>query len=280
MQPDWGLRTVAVIRAIADDFALADTTEFLPLMRRSIDRIEAPPNPLHHPRFRLMLVDLCGTIVRAIQARDCTSCSCHAAAWEHLSIVTRLDDDDPRTAFRNWAELFLTHVAANHPPTAAQEAATLIRSDPGKTWTLRELADTIGAHHGRLNRQFKKLFGLRPAAYVHLVRVSQAVGLFRTSAKVEAIASDVGYRSKKDFYAALKRWVGLTPAELRELSDEESHWLVKELRRRCLPSSTVKASGTQKNPDRYRSIQWQRDRIVTGAVSGGRPGADPHVHTS
>src|SRR4029453_10362544 len=134
MQADWVLRTEAVIRAIADDFELADTTEFLALVRRSIDRIEAPPDPSHHAQLRLMLVDLCGTIVRATHARDATSCSCQAAALENLSIVTRLDDRDPRTAFGNWAELFLTHLAANHPPTAAQEAAALIRSDPGKAW--------------------------------------------------------------------------------------------------------------------------------------------------
>lgn len=236
MQPDWITRTEAVMQAIADDFALADTPDFLSIVGRSIDRIEAPPDPSCHERLRLMLVDLCGTIVRAIHARD-APCSCHTASWEHLSIVTRLDDRDPRTAFRNWAELFVTHVAAKHPATAAQEAAALIRADPGNAWTLQQLAISSGAPQGRLSRQFKKVFGVRPAAYVHLVRISQAVALFRTSAKVEAIARDVGYRSKKDFYAALKRWVGLTPAELRELNDEESRWLVRTLRQRCLPST-------------------------------------------
>lgn len=238
MHQDWALRTEAVIRAIADDFTLADMPDFLPLVRRSIDRIEAPPDASRRVQLRLMLVDLCGPIVRAIHPRDRTSCSCHAAAWDYLPIVTRLDECDPRTAFRNWLELFLTDVAANHPPTAAQEAASLIRSDPGRAWTLQELAQTIGAQQGRLSRQFTKVFGLRPAAYVHLVRVSRAVGFFRTSAKVEAIARDVGYRSKKDFYAALKRWVGLTPAELRELNNEESSWLVRELRQRCLPPTS------------------------------------------
>jgi AraC-like DNA-binding protein len=234
---DWITRTEAVIQALADDFALSDATDFPSLVRRSIEQIEVPPDTSCHALLRLRLVDLCGMIVRAIHARGGgTSCSCHAASWEHLLSVTRLDRD-PRMAFRNWAEGFLTVVAANHPPTAAQQAAALIRSDPGKAWTLLQLANTIGAHHGRLSRQFKRVFGFGPAAYVHLVRVSRAVGLFRTSLKVEAIARDVGYRSKKDFYAALKRWVGLTPVELRELNDEESRWLVRELQRRCLPST-------------------------------------------
>jgi len=236
MQQDWITRTEAVMQAIADDFALADTTDFPSIVRRSIDRIEAPPDPSCHARLRLMLVDLCRSIVRAIHARD-APCSCHAASWEHLTIVTRLDDRDPRTAFRNWVELFVAHVAAMHPATAAQDAAALIRAAPGKAWTLQQLAISSGAPQGRLSRQFKKVFGVSAAVYVHLVRISQAVPLFRTSAKVEAIARDVGYRSKKDFYAALERWVGLTPAELRELSDEESRCLVRTLRQRGLPAT-------------------------------------------
>ena len=236
MQPDWVARTEAVMREIADELALADTTDFLSIIRRLIDRIEAPPDPSCRVRLHLMLVDLCGSIVHAIHARD-EPCSCHAAAWEHLAIVTRLDDCHPRTAFQNWAEPFVSHVTASHPATAAQAAAALIRADPGKAWTLPQLAGSGGAPHGRLSRQFKKVFGVRPAAYVHLVRVSRSVVLFRTSAKVEAIARDVGYRSKKDFYAALKRWVGLTPAELRKLNDEESRWLLRALRQRCLPST-------------------------------------------
>src|SRR6478672_90982 len=39
MQPDWITRTEAVMQAIADDFALADTTDFPSIVRRSIDRI-------------------------------------------------------------------------------------------------------------------------------------------------------------------------------------------------------------------------------------------------
>ncbi|MEO8071500.1 MAG: helix-turn-helix domain-containing protein, partial [Acidobacteriota bacterium] len=71
-------------------------------------------------------------------------------------------------------------------------------------------------------------------AYVHLARVTRAVTLLRTTAKVESVAWDVGYRSKKDLYAALSRWAGSTPSELRALSDDECAWLERELRIRCL----------------------------------------------
>src|SRR5262249_45379803 len=153
----------------------------------------------------------------------------HAAAWDCLPILTEVDAADPRVAFLQWAGRFLAHTEVEHPSTPAQRAATVIRSDPRRMWTLRELAELVDIHHGRLTRQFQKSFGLRPAGYIHLVRISRAVALFRTPAKVEAITSELGYRSKKDFYAALKRWVGLTPTELRALRDDESSWLEREL---------------------------------------------------
>jgi AraC-like DNA-binding protein len=237
VQPDWLTSTRAVIRAISDDLALADLSEFTTLIWRSLDTIEGAPDRLHSAVLALMLLDACSSIVQAIHKRQPSMpCSCHAAAWEHLRLLTRFDDTEPRVAFWNWAERFLARVAAEHPTTPAQQAAVLMRANPVKPWTLRDLANETATYHVRLSRQFEKVFGLRPAAYLHLVRVARAVPLFRTSAKVEAIALEVGYRSKKDFYAALKRWIGLTPNELRALPNEESKWLARELRRRCLES--------------------------------------------
>jgi len=234
VQPDWISQTATTMQSIADELALTDAGEFIPVLRREIDRIETASDNFHRAVLRLMLVRLVRDIVRLHPDDRSRPCSCHAAAWEHLPTITHVDDSDPRIGFWSWAERFLAHVSAEHPCTPAQRAARLIRSDPGKVWTLRELARSVDAHDGRLSRQFEKRFGLRPAAYVHLVRIARAVALFRTPAKVEAITSEVGYRSKKDFYAALKRWVGLTPTELRALRHDESLWLERELRRRSL----------------------------------------------
>jgi AraC-like DNA-binding protein len=243
------------MQSIADELALTDAGEFIPLLRREIDRIETAPDDGHRAVLRLMLVGLAGQIVRALHLDDRSgSCSCYAAAWEHVSTITHVDDTDPRIGFWRWAERFLAHVSTEHPCTPAQQAARLIRSDPGKVWTLRELAHSIDAHDGRLSRQFQKRFGLRPAAYVHLVRIARAVALFRTTAKVEAITSDVGYRSKKDFYAALKRWVGLTPTELRALRHDESLWLERELRRRSLAAGQRIRNVGATNADESGSI--------------------------
>jgi AraC-like DNA-binding protein len=236
MQVDWMCSTQTVLRALADEFDFVDAAEMMPLVRRSLAQIEAAPDRLQAELLRLMLVDLCGRMVHAIHSRNDVACSCLGASWELLPMVTG-SENEPRSAFAGWAERFLDHVLAVHPLTAVQRAACLIRSHPSKAWTLHELAASVDSHEARLSRQFRRVFGLKPTAYLHLVRMSRTVLLLRTTAKVEAIASEVGYRSKKDFYAALKRWVGLTPTEVRRLGEDELDWLVRELRRRTLGSA-------------------------------------------
>jgi AraC-like DNA-binding protein len=196
VQSDWLTRTEEAVRKLSDDLRLSDVSEFARLLHRSIDRLEGAPDRLHSALLSLRLLDVCRTIVETIHAiQPSTPCSCHAAAWAYLPLVTRLDDD-PRIGFLTWVDRFLAHAVAEHPSTPAQTAAALMRVEPARAWTLRDLGNRIGAHQGRLSREFERLFHMRPGEYLHLVRVSHAVAMFRTPTKVEVIASDVGYRSK------------------------------------------------------------------------------------
>jgi AraC-like DNA-binding protein len=232
-----------VLDTISSDLAGAEVADFAPLLRRSLSRIEVGPDPLHHTTLGLMLVDLCGQIVQAVHARQpSVSCSCYRVAWEHARALSRVDHGNPLGAFQEWLDPFLAHASAAHPSTPADRAASRLRADPGRAWTLGALADAVGADSVRLSRQFKGVFGLRPAEYLHLVRVSRAVAMLQTATKVDVLALEIGYRSKKDFYAALKRWTGLTPTELRALRNDESEWLRQELRQRCLRSGEASAA--------------------------------------
>jgi transcriptional regulator GlxA family with amidase domain len=138
---------------------------------------------------------------------------------------------------RTCVDRFLAQVGAAHSPAPAHYAAAVMRTDPLQAWTLNELARRVGLNPARLSAQFERAFGVRPGEYLHLVRVASAVARFDTSAKVEAIAMDVGYRSKKDLYGALGRWVGASPTELRVLSLAERNWLHRQLRLRMVSAS-------------------------------------------
>src|SRR5262245_5576810 len=122
MQADWMRSTQTVLRALADEFDFVDAAEMMPLIRRSLVQIEAAPDRLHAELLRLLLVDLCGRMVHAIHNRKDAVCSCLGASWELLPMVTG-SENEPRSAFADWAERFLAHVLAVHPPTTAQRAA-------------------------------------------------------------------------------------------------------------------------------------------------------------
>lgn len=269
VQLDWWARTEDAVRALSDDLIVSDMSEFAPLLHRSIDRLEAAPDRLHSALLSLRLLDVCRAIVETIHAfQPSTRCSCHAAAWTYLRLLTRLDDD-PRIVFARWVDQFLAHAVAQHPSTPAQTAAALLRAAPARAWTLRDLANEIGVHQSRLSREFERLFHLRPGEYLHLVRVSHAVAMFRAPTKVEVIAADVGYRSKKDFYAALRRWVGLTPTELRSLRDDESEWLARDLRQRCLRSADGHGNRTirvQTTGSTTVSVTFRGPNVVTAGA--------------
>jgi AraC-like DNA-binding protein len=235
LRTNWLVRTETSVARVREELAVVDLTDWSALLQSFVDAIEIAPDRLHSGLLALMLLDICGQIVQTLHDRlphGC--CTCYALSWFHVRTFTRSDNLDPRLAFRDWMKVFLPHFAREHPETSGARAAALMRADPLKTWTLTDLAGAVDARPARLRQEFQKLFGMTPTAYLQLIRASRAVSLLRTATKVEVVAWEVGYRSKKDLYAALKRWVGATPAELRALSDAERRWLERQVRIQCL----------------------------------------------
>lgn len=232
---DWLANTRHIVRRLHDEIAAADMSEIRDLLRRTLTAIDPPRDVGHRAVLSVMAIDVCRHIVGVFHdANGGTRCDCHRVAWLQIETLTNGCETDPRLALRTWTEAFLGHFEREHPRTSASLAAAAIRAEPTRSWTLEDLGREVGARPIHLREEFLAHFGLRPSTYVHLVRVAKAVGLFRTTAKVEAIAWEVGYRSKKDLYAALRRWIDATPTELRALSDDEREWLERQLRVRCV----------------------------------------------
>ena len=254
---DWLARAHETVQRLQDDLAAADMTEIAGLLHRASSSIDPPPDRVHAAALSMMLIAICDQIVQMLhEPEGIGQCSCHRAAWLHARALMKWED--PRLAIGDWAQGFLAHVEREHPRTGAVLAAALIRSDSTKVWMLGTLARAVGTRPMQLRQEFHARFGLRPTMYIHLVRAARAVALFQTPTKVEAIAWEVGYRSKKDLYRALKLWVGATPTELRALSDEERTWLERQLRMQYLRGSRV--SGNSKR----RDDKHARRRIAVG----------------
>jgi AraC-like DNA-binding protein len=98
-------------------------------------------------------------------------------------------------------------------------ALALLHERPAHAWTLEELASRAGASRSALADRFTHLVGHPPIQYLTRWRMQIAARrLADHSAKVAAVAQDVGYESEAAFSRAFKKIVGRSPSEWRSAS--------------------------------------------------------------
>ena len=87
---------------------------------------------------------------------------------------------------------------------------------PAAAWTLETLANEVGVSRSRLAESFSRFVGQPPMQYLTQWRLQLAARMAADgSAKVAAVARDVGYQSEASFSRAFKRFVGVSPAQWR-----------------------------------------------------------------
>ncbi|TQM31453.1 AraC family transcriptional regulator [Nocardia bhagyanarayanae] len=105
--------------------------------------------------------------------------------------------------------------------TAAMDPAlgpvlAAIHRDPGRPWTVTDLAATAALSRSSFAERFTRLLGSPPAAYLTERRLDRAAHLLRaTTEPVSRIADDVGYRSDAAFSRAFQRKFGAPPLRWR-----------------------------------------------------------------
>lgn len=99
----------------------------------------------------------------------------------------------------------------------ARLAAELLRTEPGKPWTLAILSRTVHLSSSQLRVVFTEAHGKTPAAYLATIRAERLAELLRTSdLTVDAAMLAVGWRSSSHGTALFRRIVGMTPGEYRQ----------------------------------------------------------------
>src|SRR3979409_2375742 len=81
--------------------------------------------------------------------------------------------------------------------------------------TLATLARTLRRPSTYLGRLFRKEVGMTVHEYVTRARMVFGAAHVCSGMKIEAVALDLGYRSKKNFYRQFKRFFGMTPEAYR-----------------------------------------------------------------
>jgi len=119
-------------------------------------------------------------------------------------------------------------IAALRDPVLAP-ALALLHQQPGRGWTVAELATAVATSRSVLDERFRQVLGQSPIRYLTGWRMHLAMELLATSElSVSMTARRVGYDSEEAFSRAFKRERGASP----------SHWRAT-IRRNRRPSSSI-----------------------------------------
>jgi AraC-like DNA-binding protein len=134
-------------------------------------------------------------------------------------ILARLADVVAATIVRDWVECGCEGasglVAALRDPRLAGAIAALHR-DPGRNWTVAELAAEMGSSRSVFAERFQTITGMTPLRYATELRMrlaEQWIGRDRVA--IETVAHRLGYGSQAAFSRAFKRVTGHSPGSMR-----------------------------------------------------------------
>ena len=130
--------------------------------------------------------------------------------------------EEPRAHLTRWVHEYLHTLERDHGWPAHWKIARHLDQYFREPLHIGRLAHAFGRGRTVLMRDFRRAFGLTIAGYQTRLRLRHAViDLRRPGSNVEAVARLVGYKSPKNFYAALKAETGLTPSEARSLTEAQ-----------------------------------------------------------
>lgn len=99
-----------------------------------------------------------------------------------------------------------------------RRAATLLRENPARRWTLEDLAADVHLSPSRLSSVFVDAYGKTPLAFLTMIRAEQLAKLLRdTDLTVTAAMHEVGWYSRSHASRLFRQYVGLSPGEYRRL---------------------------------------------------------------
>jgi len=137
----------------------------------------------------------------------------------YAGILARLADVIAAFVVRAWVECGCGDasgwVAALRDPRLGRVIAAIHR-DPGRNWTVAELAREMGSSRSVFADRFVQVTGVTPLRYVAEVRMRLAAQwIGRERMPIETAAQRLGYASQAAFSRAFKRVTGYAPGRLR-----------------------------------------------------------------
>jgi methylphosphotriester-DNA--protein-cysteine methyltransferase len=100
-------------------------------------------------------------------------------------------------------------------PDVVDRMVQLIDTGLSGPISITAIASAIGYDATVLGVLFRRRTGITARRFIAVRRVTRAAEWIRQGVKIEAVALEVGYRSKKNFYRQFRRHFGTTPGVYR-----------------------------------------------------------------
>jgi AraC-like DNA-binding protein len=215
---------------------------------RFIERLPAPRTPLETLTQKGLLLDLAiqfgyaahKAFHRHAGPSDRSSRRCGFRPAATLDEWPRDMSRSPTEAFHRWASRFAFELQSAHPQACVHGAEHYLKQHYRDRLAVDALAQRLRCSPAYLQRTFKDITGFTLREYQAELRLREALRLLQTSdLKIEAIAGDVGYRSKKDLYRVVQARVGCTPLEFRKRQAGKQLAVVEETARRTVNRRSI-----------------------------------------
>jgi AraC-like DNA-binding protein len=194
-------------------------TPLAAVFSRFLDALPPPQSHVERVILRGLLVELClrwGDGEHRAYHNDDPRRGCGFIPSEIVWRVWNRRSEDPRVLFEQWASEYIAAFETAHPLYRAAELRHHLELHFARSLRIDALARERGLSPRRLQRDFITLTGTSVQEYVTKLRVDAAVQLLKTTDdKVESIARDVGWSSRKNLNRAIMRFYGLSPASIR-----------------------------------------------------------------
>lgn len=175
-----------------------------------------PRGPIETLVLRGLFLDLALEWCRQVNAGIPPSMGARLSSAALVEKYWKSRTTHPSDMFLQWAAEFFSAIEEQRLIGAADRAALVLDANYAANLTLAAVARQIGVSPTDLRVSFRQRFGTSLSDYRRKQRVERAVKLLAAGqTKVETVAALVGYRSKKNFYRAVRSVTGTTPRKLR-----------------------------------------------------------------
>jgi AraC family transcriptional regulator len=121
-------------------------------------------------------------------------------------------------ALEMMATLWRMNYRENQSPRWLVRAQEIIHARFTQSFSVSEIANTVGVHPGHLARTFRKHYGSSVADYVRKLRVDQARhDMSSTNLSLVEIALKAGFCDQGHLSRVFRRYTGMTPMKYRSL---------------------------------------------------------------